>query len=227
MKRLVGATALLLALAACGGSDSDSTTTTAASDATTTTTAGATPTTAADSTDTTAAEDTTTTTAAAERSPRARFAFTEVGLGPLGSVLIQNVGDAPGSLAGHWLCQRPSYHELPDVELQPGEVAHVFVTGHDEMFGTRSGAVAVEGIANTGPFDPESGEIGLYGSNDFGSADAIVSYVEWGSSDHGRSGTAVEAGIWAIGGFVVTTADSGAILATTIPPTDPSHWFGG
>ena len=106
-------------------------------------------------------------------------------------------------------------------------MAHVFVTGHDEMFGTRSGAIAVAGIANTGPFNPESGEIGLYRTNDFGSADAIVSYVEWGSGDHGRSDTAVEAGIWVGGGFVATTADSGAILATRIPPTDPGHWFGG
>ena len=73
----------------------------------------------------------------------------------------------------------------------------------------------------------QDGEIGLYNSNSFGSADAIVSYVEWGSSGHGRSATAVEAGIWVSGGFVPTTVDSGAILASRTPPTDPSHWVGG
>ena len=226
MKRLVGAAAFVLLVAACGGSDSDTPATTAAPD-TTSTTAPAATTTTDGSTDTAAPETTTTTTTADTPSSGARFAITEVGLGPLGQVFIQNVGDAAGSLAGHWLCQRPAYHELPDVELQPGEVAQVFVSGHDDIFGPRTGAIAVEGIANTGPFNPESGEIGLYNSNSFGSADAIVSYVEWGDGGHGRSDTAVEAGIWASGGFVATTADSGTILATTIPPTDPGHWIGG
>jgi len=223
MKRLVAAVALILAVTACGGSDSDAPTTTAASGQATTTTA-ATTTAPADSSD--APADTTSTTVATPTA-RAQFAIVEVGLGPLGQVFIQNVGDAPGSLGGHWLCQRPAYHELPEVELQPGDIAQVFVTGHDELFGPRAGVIAVDGIASTGAFNPESGEVGLYNSNDFGSADAIVSYVEWGSGGHGRSDTAVEAGIWTSGGFVATTADSGAILATTTPPTDPAHWFGG
>lgn len=221
MKPSVGVTALMVALAACGGSDTDLSTPNAPEDSTSTT-AVTTTTTAASSV--TTAPDTTTTMAVAAS---VRFAIVEVGLGPLGQVLIQNVGDTPGSLAGHWLCQRPAYHELPDVELQPGEVAQVFVTGRDEIFGPRSGAVLVEGTAGIGAFDAVDGEVGLYSSNSFGSTDAIISYVEWGSSGHGRSDTAVAAGIWASGGFVATTAESGAILATTLPPTDPGHWVGG
>ena len=148
-------------------------------------------------------------------------------MGSLSQVFVENVGDAPGSLAGHWLCQRPAYYELPDVELQPGEVAQIYVSGRDnDVFGPRDGAIVVEGPATIGTLEAEDGEVGLYSSNSFGSASDIVSYVEWGSSGHGRSDTAVAAGIW-VEGFVPTTADSGAILATRIPPTDPSHWTGG
>lgn len=234
MKRLVGATAFILLLAACGGDDSGTvttvggaTTTTAAADTTTTSAVDATTTTADGSTTTAPAETTTTSSPTTVPASGARFALVEVGLGGLGQVFIQNVGDAPGSLAGFWLCQRPAYHEMPDVTLQPGEVAQMFVSGHDDTFLPRDGVTFIDEVANTGPFNPETGEIGLYNSNSFGSPDAIVSYVEWGDAGHGRSDTAVAAGIWADGGFVATTADSGAILATTIPPTDPSHWFGG
>jgi hypothetical protein len=157
----------------------------------------------------------------------AKFAITEIGLGALGQVVVENVGTEPGSLAGHWLCQRPSYYAFPDVELQPGEAVVVSVTGRDDIFDPPSGAIALEGIANIGPFDPTSGEVGLYLERAFGSPDAILSYVEWGSSGHGRSSTAVSAQIWPDGGFVETSELTGAILATLIPPTDPAHWTSG
>jgi hypothetical protein len=114
-----------------------------------------------------------------------------------------------------------------DVELQPGELAAVEVTGRDEIFGPPTFAIAIEGIADIGTFDPTSGEVGLYLGNDFDNPDAIVSHVEWGSSGHGRSGTAVAAQIWPDGGFVETSELTGAILATLIPPTDPEHWTSG
>lgn len=213
---------LVLVAAACGGS-SDTATTTAPADTpageTTTTTA------AADAT-TTLAPDTTTTTAAPSIAG-ARFALTQIGLDVLGQVVVQNVGNEAGSLAGYWLCQRPAYWEFPDVELQPGEFAAVSVPGRDDIFSPPSGAIAIEEIASIGPLRPTSGEVGLYSSGDFGSADALVSYIEWGDGGHGRSETAVSAGVWSDGGFVETSEGTGAILATRIPPTDPSHWTTG
>ena len=148
-----------------------------------------------------------------------------VSLGVLGKVVIQNVGGDAGSIGGLWLCQRPSYYEFPDIVLQPGESAAVSVGG--DIFVPPPDSVVIEGIAAIGPFDPASGEVGLYSERAFDSSSAILSYVEWGNSGHGRSATAVSAGIWPDGGFVPTSADSGAILATTIPPTDPTHWSGG
>jgi hypothetical protein len=148
-----------------------------------------------------------------------------VSLGVLGKVVIQNVGGEAGSIGGLWLCQRPSYYEFPDIVLQPGESAAVSVGG--DIFVPPPDAIVIEGIAAIGPFDPASGEVGLYSKRAFEDPSAILSYVEWGNSGHGRSATAVSAGIWPDGGFVPTTADSGAILATTIPSTDPTHWIGG
>ena len=219
MRKLTGSIVLLVVVAACGGSTTGSTTSASASAATTqaeaVTTATAAPTTAS-------APDATTT---APVSAGAQFAITQVSLGVLGQVVIRNVGSEAASLAGYWLCQRPSYFEFPDVVLQPGESAAISVGG--EIFVPPEGAIVIDEIAAIGPFDPASGEVGLYLGSDFSSPEAILSYVEWGSSGHGRSDTAVSAQIWPDGGFVPTTADSGAILATTIPATDPSHWIGG
>jgi hypothetical protein len=220
MRWLAGSAVLILILAACGGSTTE-----------TTGSAGNTGTTSAEATTTTGPPDATTapdsTTEAPTASSGARFAIVRVGLGVLGQVVVQNVGDEAGSLAGYWLCQRPSYFQFPDVVVQPGEMAAISVTGRDDIFDPPSDAIAVEGVAELGTFDPASGEVGLYFGNAFDSADAIVSYVEWGNSGHGRSGTAVSAQIWPEGGFVDTSAETGAITATRIPPTDPEHWFNG
>lgn len=220
MRKLATATVLILVVAACGGATASSTTTNAAP--ATTAEAGATATTASVADTTASAPETTT---APATSSGARFAITVVSLGVLGKVEVENIGDASGSLAGYWLCQRPSYFEFPDVELQPGEVASVSVGG--DIFVPSPGAIAIEEVARIGPFNPENGEVGLYEGGDFSDADAIRSYVEWGNSGHGRSEVAVEAGIWPEGGFVPTTADTGAILATVIPAVDPTHWTSG
>lgn len=157
----------------------------------------------------------------------AEFVLSTVGLGGLGEVIVQNIGSEPGSLAGYWLCQRPSYYEFPDVTVPPGESAAVAVTGRDDSFGPPSSAIEIEGIADIGPFDAANGEVGLYLGNDFSNPDAIVSYVEWGSSGHGRSETAVSARLWPAGGFVETSAETRAMSATVLPPTDPAHWTAG
>lgn len=183
--------ALALVAAACGDDDSGESATTAAPE-TTATTAAETTTTAAEETTTTVAEETTTTAAAGGG---AVFEITGIDL-VAGTVEITNRGDAAGNLDGHWLCQRPSYRPLEAADLAPGE--------------------AVTVPMDVGGVDPANGELGLYSSNSFGSASAIVSYVEWGSSSgHGRSDTAVEAGVWDAGGFVATDAASVFIVRAT------------
>jgi len=153
----------------------------------------------------------------------ARFAVTAVHFGDAPMVIIENVGDETGSLAGHWLCQRPTYGELAAVEVAPGASVAVPVGGG--AITPPPGVEVIEISSKIGSFDPTSGEVGLYSSSSFGSADAIVAYVEWGHSGHGRSGTAVAAGIWPEGGFVPTDAATTGIVAGGAP-AGPDGWQG-
>jgi hypothetical protein len=213
MRGLITFAVLTLIVAACGTEGGTATTdsepTTTVTPETTTSTAGA--------TTSAPAEETTTTTPPVSG---ARFVLTSISLGDGGMVVITNIGDEAGSLAGHFLCQRPSYFAIPDVEVPAGGFVAISTGGN--AFVPPPGAITIDEIAAIGTLKPVDGEVGLYTSALFGSATDIVSYVEWGSSGHGRSSVAVEAGIWS--GFVQTTADSVAILANTLPASDAAHW---
>ena len=71
----------------------------------------------------------------------------------------------------------------------------------------------VPGREQFGPLTIDEGEIGLYNGNGFSDPDAILSYVEWGETGHGRSAVAVSAGIWQEGDFVEVPEGSSAISA--------------
>lgn len=220
MRRIAPVVALAVTIAACGGGSGANTT---PATATTTTTAGTT-TTESEVPETTTPPAPETTTAP-DDSSGARFAITEVSFGSIAKVVITNVGSEAGSLGGHWLCQAPSYHELPDVELAPGQSAAI--SGGGDIFEPPAGAIAIEDPAKIGSLNASGGEVALFLGADFADPDDIVSYVEWGNAGHQRSVAAVGAGIWPEGGFVETTEDTGAILATLIPATEPDHWTSG
>ena len=214
MRGLITFVVLTLIVAACGTAGETATTsksepTTTVAPETTTSTAGA--------TTSAPAEETTTTTPPVSG---ARFVLTSISLGDGGMVVITNIGDEAGSLGGHFLCQRPSYFAIPDVEVPAGGFVAISTGGN--AFVPPPGAITIDEIAAIGTLKPADGEVGLYASALFGSATDIISYVEWGSSGHGRSSVAAEAGIWS--GFVQTTADSVAILANTVPASDAAHW---
>ena len=99
-----------------------------------------------------------------------------------GTVTIRNDGDTDLSLDGMFMCNRPSYAGLPAETVAPGATYDVDVS-------------AIE-------VGSSFGEFALYTSNDFGSAEAIVAYVQWGSAEQGRSSVAVEAGLISEGEFV-------------------------
>ncbi|MEE8497477.1 MAG: hypothetical protein V3S62_02980 [Acidimicrobiia bacterium] len=230
MKRIALLLALVLVVAACGDDDAGDTTTTQA--ATATTTAAATETTSAeDMTEETMAEDTTEETMAEDTTEEtmsddmamegAIFEITSVSFGaPM--VVITNVGTETGNLGGHWICQRPGYQEVPAIDVGPGESVAISLGGN--VFLPPPGTLTIEGQLNIGGISASSGEIGLYSSNAFGSADAMVSYVEWGNTGHGRSGTAVEAGLWDDGGFVATTDETAVIQQDTIFSMSSTGW---
>ena len=134
-----------------------------------------------------------------------RFVLTAVVFGEDGYVEVTNVGSAAGSLEGHWICQLPAYF-MAGGQLEPGESARF--DRSDSSFGS---------------LNADSGEIGLYTSNSFGDSQAIIAYVEWGETGHGRSGVAIEAGIWAEGS-AVATAGASMIRATEEQPTSADGW---
>ena len=101
-----------------------------------------------------------------------------------GIATLTNTGDEPYDLQGQWICQRPTYAELPDEVLDPGATYE----------------------ASLGGFDAGGGEVAVYTSNSFSNSEDIVSYVGWGSGG-GRQGVAEEAGIWS-GGPVQPTGDT-------------------
>ena len=220
MKKLVLFAAVALLAAACGSSE-DTTTTTAAAATTTTAAPETTTTTAAPETTTTsAAPETTTTEASADG---AVFALGEVVFGPEGYVAITNLGTEAGDIGGFQICQFPTYFGIPSHELAPGDTLYVAVGSAADL--DVDGEV-IEAGAAFGGLSAVSGEIGLYRSSSFGSTSAIVSYVEWGSSGHERSGVAVGAGIWGEGDRV--DVDGAALIrAVEAPPLGAADWETG
>ena len=157
--------------------------------------------------------------------PSAVFAVTFVTMSPAGQdLVITNIGDATGSLAGLVLCQFPTYADLPDVELAPGEFVGVNLGG--TVFLPPPGAKDTFRV-NIGTIKPADGEVALYVGRDFGNSDTIVDYVEWGSSGHTRSSVAVGAGIWSTGDFVATTTDSTFLFAAVLPSDGSEDWEAG
>ena len=222
MKRSALVLTLLLVAAACG--DDDTAATTAATTVPTTVATTTTTTTLAESTTTAPAPTTTaaTTTTVADGPEGVVFQIASVTFGAGPMVVIYNIGDEGGSLAGHWLCQRPSYAALPEVTLEPGEGIAISLGGN--VFLPPPGIQAADDVLNVGGFSATSGELALYSSNAFGSSDAIVSYVEWGGADHGRSSVAVGAGIWEAGAFVETTDATALIQLRSFNDTTPANW---
>ena len=238
MRKVSLLAALVLVVAACSGGASDtqpavtttvqeSTTTNTAADVTTTSTAAATTTSTVEATTTSTVEASTTSTveASTTTSTPAEVITTTTdtvevtttttaavaGGHPLviasidfeGDVIVvRNNGDEPYDLTGHFLCNRPNYMAVPAGTLAPGDTMEISATS---LFVTAT-----------------SGELGLYTSNSFGSADAIVRYVQWGSDPHGRTSVAVSAGVWAAGNWV----DSGAagIQSSGDDPISAADW---
>ncbi len=204
--------AALLFAAACTSATTAGTPTSTVPDAVTTTPPGST---------TTDQPDPTTTTEGPTGSG-AQFVISSVSFGTGAMVVLTNVGSEAGNLAGHFICQRPNYWAIPDIEVPAGQSVAIGAGG--SVFIPPPGALTLDEQAAIGQLSAGGGEVALYDSNSFGSSGSILSYVEWGSAGHQRSSVAIAAGIWPSGGFVATTTDSTVILANTLPAIDPATW---
>ncbi len=199
--------AFALVAAACSSdSEAETTTTQATTTSEVTTTTGATTTTPEPTT--TTSEATTTTSEDPVDPPSVTLAISEVGFGSAGYVEITNISDSTASLDGLWLCQQPSYHALSGT-LEPGE------------------SVRFDAADSTlGALNADGGAMGLYTSRDFASSDAIIGYVAWGPSGHGRLGVAITAEVWTEDSSVDATGAS--LISTTEPaPISAEGWATG
>ncbi len=223
---------MVLAFAACASDDDTSDTTanptTGAPAATTTTESGSAATTttrSAPSSTTGAPVETTTSTTTTTLPPaEGSLAMTTVVFGDNPYVVVTNLGSSSVDLGDYWLCQRPSYSQIPSYTVEPGQ--NVAITFTDVP---APDVIAIDGTVTLGDglggITVDGGELGLYGSSDFGSSAAIVDYVEWGSGDRGRESVAVEAGIWVTGGFVDVPSESLSISTGGLEANGPDQWF--
>ncbi len=112
-------------------------------------------------------------------------------------VQLKNIGTASLDISGYWLCNFPTYTQLSnlsidgDLDLAPGETVD---------------------ILNFTAINKDDSELGLYSTNSFGSTDAIVDYIEWGSTGHQRSSVAVSAGTWTAGDFISSIPENDFIV---------------
>ena len=199
--------AFALVAAACSSdSEAETTATQATTPSEVTTTTAATTTTPEPTT--TTSEATTTTPEDPVDPPSVTLAISEVGFGSAGYVEITNISDSTANLDGLWLCQQPAYHELSGT-LEPGE------------------SVRFDAADSTlGALNADGGAMGLYTSSDFASSDAIIGYVAWGPSGHGRLGVAIAAEVWTEDSSVDATGAS--LIGTTEPaPISAEGWATG
>lgn len=227
---------LVLMVAACSGSDDAGSTTTTASSTTSTSSAPTSTDASATSTSTTGAPDesTTTTTTQAVTTTTViedpvvfgpTIAMVQVVFGSTSYVVLRNVGQTAGSTRGLWMCQRPSYFELPAVDLGPGEAVAVIV-GDGELPDLIGISETISAGAALGRLDAEDGEMALYTDAAFSDPAAIIGYVKWGDDPAvGRSDTAVAAGIWTEGGTVDVPTELLVLTAANPPAAGPDDWI--
>ena len=113
-------------------------------------------------------------------------------------VEILNTGTTVADLSDYWLCLGPgTYVRLGDTTPISGSVSALQPGGFLVL-----------------PYDlPDTDAgLGLYSTNEFANADAIVDFVQYGASGSARENVAVAAGIWTEGDFVPTVIRDGSII---------------
>ena len=136
------------------------------------------------------------------------FSINEIGLGPNDYVALTNFTDQPASLGGLFLCQDTKCFELPNVEVAPGAMARIAVgdgTGLDNVVSTG---------ATIGELQPVNGEVALYVSKKVKDPGSIIMYLEWGSTPHGNTDNAIEAGLWIKGSYAPSSDKATRLFRT-------------
>jgi len=164
--------------------------------------------------ETTVAESASTTVVTAN----ARFIIGSVVFGDGGTIEVGNLGPDAGDLTGIWLAVAPYYLELPSTELAPGTALIVSVAEDADP------ALVVPAAGLLPTLTGSSGEIGLYRNGDFGSPEAMIDYVQWGTTDHVRTSVAVAAGLWPEDETIVTDGSTTGLTVGDRAEPGPVGW---
>lgn len=148
----------------------------------------------------------------------AEFVIGSVVFGESGTIEIGNLGPDAGDLTGFWIAIHPFYLEIPSTIVAPGKA--IIVSTADDA--DPELVIPAAGLLPT--LKSGSGEIGLYSSGDFGDPDAIVDYVEWGSTGHVRSSVAIEAGLWPADQTIVIEGTASGLTAVDRSEPGPQGW---
>ena len=132
------------------------------------------------------------------------FYISEVVFGQDGYAVVTNGASVSADPAGLFLCQFPSYPEVPAGQLDPGESARV-------------------PASELGELKPESGEVALFLRPEWENPDAIAGYVQWGTTGHKREEPAVAGGVWEQDSFVVA-GDASGLIASGPASTSAGAW---
>ena len=116
-----------------------------------------------------------------------------------GTIELHNIGMAAADASGFVLCNRPSYEAIGNLEVVSGEM----MIPADSLLVVVWDAVAAA-----------DAELGIYVDNQFGNAESLISYIQWGSAGHGRESVAAAAGLWTTGTFLPTPAADQTIAMT-------------
>lgn len=109
------------------------------------------------------------------------------------TIEILNNGNSTVSLNDYWLCLGPGQY------VQLGSLTPV--SGSLEL-------ASAEYVVVSSSLPDSAGGLGLYSTNEFTNADALVDFVQWGAAGSARENVAVDAGQWTAGNFVPATLNS-------------------
>jgi hypothetical protein len=140
------------------------------------------------------------------------FNFTDVVISEVasdGRIELFNGTNGAIDVSDYWLCNRPVYQRIGDIAIECGDLL------------IQPGEVMV--ISGFNGFDAADAELGLYTTNSFSSSSALASYLEWGSSGHGRASVAIAAGIWEAD-FFLNAPTAGQSLQFGTNSDDAIEW---
>ncbi len=148
----------------------------------------------------------------------ARFIIGSIVFGDQGTIEVGNLGPDAGDLSGVWIAIDPYYLELPSTVLAPGTALIVSVAEDADP----TLVLPAAGLLPT--LTGASGEIGLYRSGIFGSPDAMLDYVQWGTTEHVRTSVAVAAGLWPEGETIPTDGSATGLAVGDREEPGPGGW---